>query len=369
MAEEIKTTYVYILQCKDLSYYTGITNNPQRRFKEHSAGGARAARYTRAHGVLRFCCCWEAESHRAAAKLEVEIKKLRRWQKEDLISHPEKLGITYAVSLGDLRYLYHKELPSKVPVPSQETVSSLGTQYISEIILDKPLTKDSYLQELPMVQFLQEQNSLTFHHNVTFLVGENGSGKSTLLEAIAVASGFNAEGGTKNFNFSTRSTHSELWGALTLVKRGFPQDGFFLRAESFYNAASYLDDLEKISVGAVQSYGGTSLHRQSHGESFLSLAKYRFGGKGLYLLDEPEAALSPTGQIRLMAEIDRLVKNDSQFIIATHSPILMTFPEAQIYELSDRGIASVDYQDTEHYQLTRRFLENPQKMLQYLLHK
>ena len=202
---------------------------------------------------------------------------------------------------------------------------------------------------------------------VTFLVGENGTGKSTLLEAIAAAWGFNPEGGTRNFRFSTARTHAELYRSLVL-QRGprRPRDGFFLRAESFYNVATEIDRLDEIAP-LKGAYGGRSLHEQSHGESFLARVLNRFSGSGLYLLDEPEAALSPARQLTLLAEIHQLVSNDSQFIIATHSPILMAYPGAHIWQLSAEGIESVSYEETEHYQLTRRFLENPRRYLEYLL--
>ena len=147
------------------------------------------------------------------------------------------------------------------------------------------------------------------------------------------------------------------------------RDGYFLRAESFYNAASYLDELERTPGcgGVLSSYGGRSLHRQSHGESFMALVENRFGGEGLYLLDEPEAALSPMRQMELLCHIDALVKRDSQFLISTHSPILMAYPGAEIWELSSEGLRRVDYRETEHYQITRRFLEDPERMLRYLL--
>lgn len=244
--------------------------------------------------------------------------------------------------------------------------------YISGVRLSSSLDHSSYLNALPVVKQLARMGELSFTHPVTFLIGENGTGKSTLLEAIAVASGFNAEGGTRNFTFSTTSTHSELYRHLTISKRAHPKDGFFLRAESFYNVASNIDQMDKakdeptLGRDVIKSYGGVSLHKQSHGESFLSLVQNRFGGNGLYLLDEPEAALSPTKLLTLLVEIDRLIKKNSQFIIATHSPILMAFPGAEVYELTEDGITSVDYRQTEHYQLTRRFLENPERMLHYL---
>lgn len=235
-------------------------------------------------------------------------------------------------------------------------------KYISGVRLNSPPEEDSYLGGLPVVRHLAQRKELFFPKSVTFLVGENGTGKSTLLEAIAVAYGFNAEGGTRNFSFSTSPTHSELYRHLTLSRSAYPKDGFFLRAESFYNAASYIDE-----IGTAHNYGGRSLHEQSHGESFLSLMENRFSGNGLYLLDEPEAALSPGRLMTLLAHIHALVQKNSQFIIATHSPILMAYPGAEVYLLTEDGIRSVGFRETEHYQLTRRFLENPEKMLRYLL--
>ena len=245
----------------------------------------------------------------------------------------------------------------------------MGTLYAESVFLRRELPGRSYLNHLPAVNWLKDHR-LALDAPVTFLVGENGSGKSTLLEAVAVACGFNAEGGTRNFTFSTRATHSELGEYITVAKRRYPRDGFFLRAESFYNVATNIDEMdEEPSFGPrlIDSYGGVSLHHQSHGESFLSLVQNRFGGDGLYLLDEPEAALSPTRQLTLLGEMHHLVEKNSQFVVATHSPILMAYPGARIYLLSESGIEPVQYRETEHYQLTRRFLEDPERMLRYLL--
>lgn len=236
------------------------------------------------------------------------------------------------------------------------------SQYIKEVKLTGSIAPTSYLNDIPAIKHLMQQGKMSFKKDVTFFVGENGTGKSTLIEAIAVAAGFNAEGGTANYQFTTRATHSDLWEAISLSKLGKPKDGFFLRAESFYNIASYIDE-----VGVTNSYGGVSLHDQSHGESFLALVQNRFSENGLYILDEPEAALSPMHLLTLMVEIHELVKNNSQFIIATHSPILMAFPGAEIFSFTEKGICSVAYEDTEHYQVTKGFLDNPKRMLKNLL--
>ena len=243
-------------------------------------------------------------------------------------------------------------------------------KYITEVLFENKLNQASYLNRLPVVRYLAEQQRLPFSAGVTFFVGENGTGKSTLLEAIAVAFGFNAEGGSRNFRFSTNDTHSELWKCLTLAKKARPRDGFFLRAESLYNVATNIDELDaspSFDPPVIEGYGGVSLHHQSHGESFLAIVQNRFFGKGLYILDEPEAALSPMRLLTLMAEIDALVKNDSQFIIATHSPILMTLPHAEILEFSQNGIKKVSYGETEHFQITKQFLNDPERMLRHLI--
>ncbi len=245
----------------------------------------------------------------------------------------------------------------------------MSQNYISSIRLKPPIDEGSYLYSLPAIRHLAQMEALVFSKPVTFLVGENGTGKSTLLEAIAVAYGFNAEGGTRNFSFATSATHSDLHHHISFTRSAYPKDGFFLRAESFYNAASYMDEVyeDEFRAQKITSYGKRSLHEQSHGESFLSLVENRFSGNGIYLLDEPESALSPNRLMTLLVHIHELVKQNSQFIIATHSPILITYPGAEVLELSEQGIRSVDYRETEHYQLTRRFLENPEQMLHYLL--
>lgn len=214
-------------------------------------------------------------------------------------------------------------------------------------------------------------NRIVFHPAVTFFIGENGSGKSTLLEAIAIALDLNAEGGSRNMNFCTRASHSPLHAVLSLcrgVRR--PRDGYFLRAESFFNVATEIERLDAIPANSppiINSYGGRSLHEQSHGESFFTLIMKRFGGGGLYILDEPEAALSPMRQLALITRMHQLVQASSQFIIATHSPILMAYPDAVIYSLDEDAMRQVDYTDTAHYAVTKRFMNNHRSMLNELM--
>jgi predicted ATPase len=222
---------------------------------------------------------------------------------------------------------------------------------------------DRYPFSIPSIRDL---HTLDLHPHVTFLVGENGVGKSTLIEAIAVAAGFNAEGGSKNFSFSTHENVSELHEALRLIRGPLREkDGYFLRAESLYNVAS---EIERLGSDLVRSYGGRSLHEQSHGESFMALALNRFRGQGLYILDEPEAALAPSRQLAMLVLIDRLVKEGgSQLVIATHSPILMAYPDATIYHLSgEGGIEPIAYEETEHFRVTRDFLNNREAYLREL---
>lgn len=246
----------------------------------------------------------------------------------------------------------------------------MKTQFLSQILLKREEVSsfEYYPFSLAAVRSLE---SLELHPKVTFFIGENGSGKSTLLEAIAVSWGFNPEGGTKNFSFGTRVSHSNLNQYIRLakgIKR--PRDGYFFRAESFFNVATEIERLDAepaFGPPIINSYGGQSLHEQSHGESFLALMMNRFGGSGLYLLDEPEAALSPQRQLAVLSRMHDLIHDNSQFVIATHSPILMAYPDAFIYEFSAKGVERVNYYDTEHYRVTRDFLVNPKRMLDVLL--
>jgi predicted ATPase len=247
-----------------------------------------------------------------------------------------------------------------------------GTAFIRSVSLvpERVESFDAYPFSIPAVHALREAD-LELAPGVTFFVGENGSGKSTLVEAVAVAAGFNPEGGSTNFAFSTRASHSPLHEALRLVREAErPKTGFFLRAESFFNVATQVEEIDSeggLGRKLIESYGGVSLHERSHGESFLALVNHRFGPNGLYILDEPEAALSVTGNLALLRRMAQLTEQGSQFLIASHSPILMGFPGARILQLGDAGFEPVAYEETEHYQLTRSFLEAPERFLRHLL--
>lgn len=246
---------------------------------------------------------------------------------------------------------------------------SLDAPFLRSVVLMRDRIEDpvAYPFSIPAVQAL---DGLEFSA-VTYLIGENGSGKSTILEALAVASGFNAEGGSINFNFKTRCSESSLHQCVRFArppKR--PRTGFFLRAESFFNLATEIERLDAEPSPAppvIDSYGHRSLHEQSHGESFLALLMHRFGPNGLYFLDEPESALSPSRQLALLVRMNDLVAQGSQFIIATHAPIVLAYPCATIYRLDERGICSIDYDHADQVQLTRHFLNDRERFIRRLL--
>lgn len=238
---------------------------------------------------------------------------------------------------------------------------SLLTQgFVREVRLlrEKVTDRGRYPFSIPAIATL---DTLPLDPKVTIFVGENGSGKSTLIEGIAIAARFNPEGGTRNFRFAKRPSESDLHRCLMLV-RGARREkaGFFLRAESLFNVATEAEEL------GLAAYGWSALHEKSHGEAFLWLLQEKFVANGLYILDEPEAALSPQRQLTALKVMHALVARGSQFIIATHSPILLAYPGALIYGLGPSGIARVAYEDTEHYQITRSFLMNPQRYFGHL---
>jgi predicted ATPase len=244
----------------------------------------------------------------------------------------------------------------------------MAEPFVRAVVLkrDEVESFDDYPYSIPAVRALAE---LELGPEVTLLAGENGSGKSTLVEAIAVAAGFNAEGGTRNMTISTRASHSPLHEHLRLVRGARrPRDGFFLRAESFFNVATHIEELDDAPGGPplIASYGGTSLHEQSHGESFLSVILNRFGSDGFFVLDEPEAALSLRGCLALMRAMHDLAAAGAQFVVATHSPILLGYPGARLYVLDEEGIGERDYEETEQYELTRSFLDDRARFLHYL---
>ncbi|MDE6314084.1 MAG: AAA family ATPase [Lachnospiraceae bacterium] len=243
----------------------------------------------------------------------------------------------------------------------------MNDKYIEAIRLDKTnLSRDSYLWEIPVIANLQE---LVFHKNITFFVGENGTGKSTLLEALAVSYGFNPEGGTLNYRFSTYDDVSELKGSLRLVK-GWrrPKSAYFFRAESFFNVASKAEDYRDTTPKEVyyEKYGGKGLHEQSHGESFLAFFQ-SFDSEGLYIMDEPEAALSPQRQLTLFIQIAKMAEQGAQFIIASHSPILLGIPKAEILSFDKDEIRPCIYEETESYQVTELFLNHRKEFIKRLL--
>ena len=236
----------------------------------------------------------------------------------------------------------------------------MNDQFLQGVIFDwDRIDNDSYLKRIKAFKGIQK---LDFNKAITFFVGENGSGKSTLLEALAVAHGFNPEGGTKNYVFSTHDTHSELCDAIRISK-GYRKEkwGYFLRAESFYNVATQEEEYADFA------HPSAKYHEKSHGESFLALAQNYLKPNGVYFFDEPEAALSPQRQLTLLMEIHACARQGSQFIIVTHSPILLGIPEAQIIAFDEEGIHEYKYEETESYMVTEMFINNREQLLRRLL--
>jgi predicted ATPase len=276
----------------------------------------------------------------------------------------------YAAQLNPIAAVSEKKPPRRqlvLGLGAEARPKIRGGGFLHFIELDRPCGAREFPFSIPAIRKLKR---LEFHPAVTFFIGENGSGKSTLLEAIAVKFGFSAEGGWKRRATEEIQPSSGLDRHLTLARHDYPSDAWFLRAESFYNVATEVEAIEEEcpSKGpAFLAYGGKSLHAQSHGEAFLALLKERLQGDGVYLFDEPEAALSPQRQLSVLTLMHRLVYHRSQLVIATHSPILLAYPHARIYEFSERGINEIAYTDTEHYQVTKDFLNRHERMLELLI--
>ncbi len=233
--------------------------------------------------------------------------------------------------------------------------------FIREAMIDwDEIAPDSYILDIPAISGL---SMIGFHKPITLLAGDNGTGKSTLLEALAVAAGFNPEGGTRNYAFSTYDSHSEFCNAIRLVREArLPKWGYFLRAESFYNVATQEDEYSRGPGGVPEHF-----HEQSHGESFFRIAESQFTGKGLYFLDEPEAALSPQRQLALLRIICLCAKKGAQFFIVTHSPILLGMPFSEILVFDDLGIHESAYEETESYQVMSLFMNQRERLLEKIL--
>ncbi len=237
-------------------------------------------------------------------------------------------------------------------------MSVITSNYIKEFTFLFDKKESGYPFSLPVIRCNEK---FDVDHKVTIFIGENGSGKSTLLEALAVGYGLNAEGGNKNYMFSTKDTHSKLSDYIR-ISRGYmgPTESFFFRAESYYNVKTYMED-----IGI--RYGKKAMHDYSQGESFLVLLKERLHGNGLYIFDEPEVALSPQSQMAMLCKMRELEKKNSQFIIATHSPIIMSYPNSTIYSIEEDGrVKAVKYEETEHYMIYKMFLDNYHRMYDLL---
>lgn len=242
-------------------------------------------------------------------------------------------------------------------------------KFIQSISIDwNKIDHDSYLHS---IDALKNMEVLDFQKNITFFVGENGTGKSTLIEAIAVAYGFNPEGGTMNYRFSTFDDVSQLSSAIRMVK-GYrrAKSNYFFRAESFFNVASKAEDYRDMTPKEIyyDRYGGKSLHEQSHGESFLAYFQ-SFDQEGLYIMDEPEAALSPQRQLTLFIQIAKMAENGSQFIIASHSPILLGIPGADIISFDEGVMRRCGYEETESYQVMEMFIDHRERLIEGLLNE
>lgn len=245
-------------------------------------------------------------------------------------------------------------------VQSELAPGVAGSPFLTHVTLrEERVQPDRHPFSLPI---LAHGLSLEIETPVTFFVGENGSGKSSLLEALAWSLGFGLHGGNRDHQFVEDAEGHALGRALRLSWRHRATDGFFLRAETFHQFSTHLE----LSGTRFERYGGQSFHERSHGEAFLALFEHRFE-EGLYLLDEPEAALSPQRQLALLRIMhDLATRRVAQFIIATHSPMLLCFSGARVFSFEDDSIKIVPYHETEHYRLTRAFLNDPERYFRHL---
>ena len=238
--------------------------------------------------------------------------------------------------------------------------------YLSKIKRHEKAQWDTsqYPFSIPVIASFKE---LEFKKSVTYIIGDNGSGKSTLLEAIAMLLGINPEGGSKNFNFRTVETHSSLCDSLRAVRANLNySDTFFFRAESFYNVNSEIERLEEIDPGLYKSYGGISLHERSHGEGFMALIENRLKRRGIYIFDEPEAALSFQNQLIFLYWIKQAIDRGAQIIIATHSPVVLSYPDAGIYEIEGQQLVEKQYNECNIYLNLMSFMTHREIFLKKL---
>lgn len=305
----------------------------------------------------------EAESRMEGLETEKELNYFMQYIHEHRNATLEELRFVHT---GIIRQREAKRIGTK---KQRQQLTDQESEYRDLLLRQVNIDWNSASLEhyLKGIDSLRGLDSMKFRKPITFFVGENGSGKSTLLEGIAVAAGYNPEGGTKNYSFSTQETHSELWNAISLVKgtRRITW-GLFLRAETFYNVATEAEKLDKDG-DMFGRYGGISFHRQSHGESFYTLLKTDITDNGLYFFDEPEAALSPRRQLNLLGLLYEYAKKGAQFIIATHSPILLACPDASIYEFSKRGIKEISYEETDIYKIVSGFVYNRDEMMKEVI--
>lgn len=306
----------------------------------------------------------EAESRTEGLETEEELEYLIQYINEHRDATVEELRFIHTA-------LVRKHESRLIDTRQQKTrLSDCEAEKNSLFIRQATINWQKEVLEnyLKRIDSLSGLDHIVFHKPITFFVGENGCGKSTLLEGLAIASGYNPEGGTKNYDFSTKDTHSMLYHAITLVKGSRkPAWGLFLRAETFYNMVTEAENIDDEFGGMFERYGGSSFHKMSHGESFYTMLETDITDNGLYFLDEPEAALSPRRQLNLLGLLHKYADRGAQFIIATHSPILLACPDASIFEFSHGGVKEKAYEETDIYKIVSGFVTDRDKMLREVI--